>query len=967
MPQINIYVSNRIFIQIPTDVLTPDLDAFLSKIREENTLSNPAFAEAEKRGRWTGRISPVIPLVRAEKGGISLPRGYASRVLGWAKRYGIEYTFEDLRRELPMVTFESQIELRIYQEPAITAMLRGTQGVLEAPARSGKTECGLEIIARVGQPALWVTHTKDLAGQTMDRIEERLGIPGGEIGLIAGKKRRIGSRITIGMVQTLAAMGTEEFDEIAGLFGLVALDECHHVPAATFSNVIDRLPARWRYGLSVGGDSWIIVEYKGTIEHLKISELANRFNVEPNAIVATPNYKIWGYNTNVRAYEWLNLEHIHKYLNTKQTFKVKTTHGRELTITEDHSIFKVERSTKINTEVRGIKYEPKLSLAIGKELKIGDYLLLEDQAFSCTKIQETLDVTSLLDENNLYITGAWKTIIPQIINGSGAKNRGKRYEYKTGVYGPYLPLDFFKFHRNSFPLDKESRIYTEGANGHWIKALLPVTRIARLIGILIGDGAISKDQIRIFVANHQVDEMITFLESFSDLIHMKIRIIEPTRGKNSKEIILLCMPLLNLIQTIMGGRPKSYEKRIPSIVWSWPIEAIREMIDGLLVTDGSLCKATRNRNRYCYTTTSEGLANDLLHCLSHCGVIGSLYRNEPRQGGIVEGNRQIVGRHWRYDVTWSQASYNGNTSGYFGHHSIFMSNSIEGHPIKIRSIEEVSEKYVYDVSVDQSVETFIANGFLVHNTATKERADGLTDMIDRFIGPTLAKIDRSAVQASGKIMIPSLRTIHVSTVSESFVKHEERIKEWEKKCEEARLNLVKEPRPPQMNYTAILNDILCDQERNHLIVQTLIQECPGHYSLVLSEKIDHIQTLANMLYASDAGLKCAVTYGELPDRKREEILKAMKDGHLDILFAVNLAREGLDISRFDRLFLVAGCNSKAKIEQEVGRIQGVCWGKRDCMVFDFIDEVPVLAAQFWARRSVYAKLGMFGNQVRRAM
>jgi superfamily II DNA or RNA helicase len=93
----------------------------------------------------------------------------------------------------------------------------------------------------------------------------------------------------------------------------------------------------------------------------------------------------------------------------------------------------------------------------------------------------------------------------------------------------------------------------------------------------------------------------------------------------------------------------------------------------------------------------------------------------------------------------------------------------------------------------------------------------------------------------------------------------------------------------------------------------------------------------------------------------------MVSGELDVLFAVDIAKEGLDIPRLDRLFLVAGGRNEAELEQKVGRIQRACPGKLDAVVFDIVDErIGVLRAQYYARRKVYKSLGLRMEAVARS-
>ncbi|MQL51802.1 DEAD/DEAH box helicase [Desulfofundulus thermobenzoicus] len=225
---------------------------FWAALENDLTIANPAYLEAVKYGRSAYRIPMNISLLELDRktGTAVLPRGYAGRLLGLLKKHGVPHVLVDQRLVLPPVDFPSggQIKLRDYQVEAVEAALKATQGLIQAPAGSGKTIIGMEIIARLKQPALWLTHTKDLAEQTAERAAAALGLPREEIGMIGAGSEKIGARLTVGIVQKMARM---DLSLLANRWGCVVLDEVHHLGgAATWIDVVSKLPARYRYGVS---------------------------------------------------------------------------------------------------------------------------------------------------------------------------------------------------------------------------------------------------------------------------------------------------------------------------------------------------------------------------------------------------------------------------------------------------------------------------------------------------------------------------------------------------------------------------------------------------------------------------------------------------------------------------------------------------------------------------------------------
>jgi len=141
-----------------------------------------------------------------------------------------------------------QWQLRPYQEQAKQAWLQTRQGVIQAPCGAGKTVIGASIIADTQTPALVLVHTRDLLRQWQERLQEALHEP--QIGMIGGGKDQRHQPIVIATLQTLAKWPFQELLEYGRTKGLVVVDECHHIPASTFSEVIMGLNGRYRLGLT---------------------------------------------------------------------------------------------------------------------------------------------------------------------------------------------------------------------------------------------------------------------------------------------------------------------------------------------------------------------------------------------------------------------------------------------------------------------------------------------------------------------------------------------------------------------------------------------------------------------------------------------------------------------------------------------------------------------------------------------
>jgi len=213
-------------------------------------VDNPKYLEAVSKGRWTGNLKPYIyNFDILPDDSIRIPRGMRLSLLDMI---GAEdYTVVDQRSYHDYADVNSAvIQYRPYQERAMTAMYQAEEGLLVAPAGSGKTVLGLSMVPLYGQPCLWLTHTRALAYQALERIKQFLPSMGeDDVGLIGDGKWKIGRWITVGLIPTLVRRPAELY-AMRDRFGLVVLDEAHHCPASTFLQVISSLNPYFLYGLT---------------------------------------------------------------------------------------------------------------------------------------------------------------------------------------------------------------------------------------------------------------------------------------------------------------------------------------------------------------------------------------------------------------------------------------------------------------------------------------------------------------------------------------------------------------------------------------------------------------------------------------------------------------------------------------------------------------------------------------------
>lgn len=136
------------------------------------------------------------------------------------------------------------------QEEAANSILTHDIGILSAATAFGKTVVATWLIAERRVNTLVLVHRRHLMDQWYERLNMFLKPEGGKaaIGRIGGGKDRSTGIIDIGIIQSLNRRGTVK-DMVAG-YGQVIVDECHHISAFSFEQVLKEAKARYVVGLT---------------------------------------------------------------------------------------------------------------------------------------------------------------------------------------------------------------------------------------------------------------------------------------------------------------------------------------------------------------------------------------------------------------------------------------------------------------------------------------------------------------------------------------------------------------------------------------------------------------------------------------------------------------------------------------------------------------------------------------------
>ncbi|NQU83560.1 MAG: DEAD/DEAH box helicase family protein [Parcubacteria group bacterium] len=254
-------------IILPKQLILKNLANFLA---EHLNFFNTEYAVKQKMGLSTYDTERYFKTIEKTDEHILIPRGFLPQLLAYLKETNIKYAIHNGRTKLkPLKKLALTCTLFDYQKETLKAFNNQDTGILVAPPGSGKTVMGLSLIAEKKQPALIITHRKQIYTQWLERIEQFLQIPKKDIGQITSTEKTIKSPLTVSTIQTLVRLDNLK-EKVSPLFGFILDDECHHMPAKMFRKIITQFSPHYLYGLTATpirkhNDEKLIFIYLGEI------------------------------------------------------------------------------------------------------------------------------------------------------------------------------------------------------------------------------------------------------------------------------------------------------------------------------------------------------------------------------------------------------------------------------------------------------------------------------------------------------------------------------------------------------------------------------------------------------------------------------------------------------------------------------------------------------------------------------
>ena len=234
-----------------------------NQIKRLAAFKNPDFYRAQAMRLPIYDKPRIICTADISENYIAIPRGCEDALCNLLDDADVSYAFEDKTNVGEPISVSFNGELREEQQPAVDALLEQNKGVLSATTAFGKTVVASYMIGQRKTNTLILVHTQALMTQWKKSLETFLHFDitrpeakkgrgrrkiWSPVGLLGAGKDTLHGVVDIAVMQSL--VNGDEVKELVRNYGMIIVDECHHVSAVNFEMILKYANAKYVYGLT---------------------------------------------------------------------------------------------------------------------------------------------------------------------------------------------------------------------------------------------------------------------------------------------------------------------------------------------------------------------------------------------------------------------------------------------------------------------------------------------------------------------------------------------------------------------------------------------------------------------------------------------------------------------------------------------------------------------------------------------
>lgn len=253
-----IHKSDRIYIPLKSIS-----DKASNHLKHIAAFKNPEFYSKQAMRISTYNIPRIICRADFTDEYLAMPRGCEDAIIDILYSLKIDYEIVNNTNHGKPIGVIFKGKERDEQLDAINALMPYSNGVLSATTAFGKTVTAAALIARRKTNTLILVHSKALLMQWHECLSEFLDINFTEeeiskkrgrkkafspVGCLDSTSNTLHGVIDIALIQS--CFDNDEVKPFVKEYGMVIVDECHHVSSITFENVLKHVTAHYVYGLT---------------------------------------------------------------------------------------------------------------------------------------------------------------------------------------------------------------------------------------------------------------------------------------------------------------------------------------------------------------------------------------------------------------------------------------------------------------------------------------------------------------------------------------------------------------------------------------------------------------------------------------------------------------------------------------------------------------------------------------------